>query len=166
MQITWEILKNLAQAKQLNIQFTEEDERYTVYFIENGITRFCYIFKTTPRNSDQEDFEDNFKADSNKKVEDKVFDILDGEGTQASLSVGTSPIEVKAGSVRLNGRKSVVVYNNSNRTIWYGFNNSLTVSNGIPIPRGGERRFNIGSNFTLYLISEVANTNVRINEAF
>jgi hypothetical protein len=107
-------------------------------------------------------------SDSNKGYfDDQVAtaDVLDNGGVQGALTVGTSSVEVKVGANRHEGRKSVTLYNNSNTTIYWGFNNSVTTATGTPITKGQFIEWTVGENTPIWVIAGNANNNMRITEA-
>lgn len=97
--------------------------------------------------------------------EGSVSDIVNTSGVYGSLTVGTSAIEVKVGSNRLAFRKSVTFLNNSNRVIYWGYNNSVTTSTGTPIEKGQMVTWSIGEDLAIWVIGEAANLNSRITES-
>lgn len=107
-------------------------------------------------------------SDSNKGYfDDQVAsaDILNNEGVQGTLSVGTTSIEVKVGASRLEGRKTVTVYNSSNRVVYWGYTSAVTTSSGTPIEKKQLVTFDVGDNLSVYLIAETGTNEVRITEA-
>lgn len=67
IKITWTTIKNLSITKFINLQYIEE-LNYTIYLVDEGLSFYCVIFKETPANDDQVDFETNFKSKCNKKL--------------------------------------------------------------------------------------------------
>ena len=107
-------------------------------------------------------------TDSNKTYSDDqtaTADIIALEGVQGSLIVGTSAIEVRVGASRLEGRKSLTLYNNSNSIIYWGFTSSVTISTGTPIERKQFIEWNVGDSVAIYVIAASAGNNARITEA-
>lgn len=107
-------------------------------------------------------------SDSNKSYfDDQVAsaDILNNGGTQAALIVGTTAVEVKVGAFRLEGRKTVTLYNNSNKTIYWGYNNTVTTSSGTPIQKKELVTWEAGDNQEIWIISDSSGNNVRVTEA-
>lgn len=64
LEVAWADFKNLVDSKLLIIDFTEITDRYDLY-AGNGSTFHVPIYKTSPANADQTDFEDNYKSKSN-----------------------------------------------------------------------------------------------------
>lgn len=81
----------------------------------------------------------------------------------ANVSVGTSATELDISA--LANRKKVQIQNLGNKLVYLGFDNSVTTSNGIAIPRGGVYEFEWSDNVDLYAISSNAGQDVRIVEA-
>lgn len=92
-------------------------------------------------------------------------DILNISGLQGSLTVGTSAVEIKVGVSKLTGRKSVTLYNNSNRIMYWGYTNSVTTSTGTPIQVGQYFEWMIGDILELWVITDQTNKNTRITES-
>lgn len=90
--------------------------------------------------------------------------ITNTNGVQGALTVGTSAIEVKVGASRLSDRKSLTLFNNSNSTMYWGFNSSVTVSNGTPIAKNEQYAWRIGD-VPIFVISGSASSNARVTEA-
>jgi len=65
--LSWAELKNLEQIKKLGLQYIDEGTDYKIWISENGDTYQTFISKTDTPNSDQIDFETNYKSISNSK---------------------------------------------------------------------------------------------------
>lgn len=63
---TWTEFKTIIADKGLILNFNEGDVFYYVFAPEGAVTWFTEIEKTSPESSDQLDFENNFKNNSNK----------------------------------------------------------------------------------------------------
>lgn len=95
-----------------------------------------------------------------------VADVLyEAGGVQAALTVGTSPVEVRVGATPLAGRKSVTLFNNSINTIYWGWTNSVTVSNGTPIFPQQTIAWAASDQRSVFVIAALAGNNTRITEA-
>jgi hypothetical protein len=109
-----------------------------------------------------------FLSDSNKTYgEDKthVAKVLNSNGVEGALTVGTSAIELKVGSTPLEFRQSATLYNNSNSIIYWGYTSSVTTSTGTPIEKKQFVEWEVGDSRAIYLIAGSAGNNVRITEA-
>jgi hypothetical protein len=93
-----------------------------------------------------------------------VADITNSSGVESDLIVGTTAVEIKVGATRLTGRKLVTFYNNSNNTIFWGYNNTVTIATGTPILKGQGASWEIGDALGVYVISGSNNNNTRITE--
>ena len=132
MQISWTQLKTLSVSKQTSIQFVEETTRYLVFLFDSGYSNFCQIDKTDPVNTDQTDFEDNFKDESNKTLVSRTREAIEKNILQAELSVTSSAaVEVKVGASRLSTRRGVFITPLVNNLYWGS--SSVTASNGTPL---------------------------------
>lgn len=93
----------------------------------------------------------------------KTHNTIDS-GTYGAINVGTSPIEAKVGASRLSGRKILTVYNNSNKDIYWGFNNSVTTSTGTKLFSKQLMFIEASDSLGLFLIADSANNDIRITE--
>jgi len=107
-------------------------------------------------------------TDANKTYNDDqsaTADIInDGVGVQTNLNVGTSAVEARVGGARLEGRKSLTVFNNGNGTIYWGYTNAVTTSTGTPIFKNQQVEFSVGDGQAIYLIAGGATNDTRITE--
>jgi len=92
-------------------------------------------------------------------------DIVNISGLEGALTVGTSAVEVKVGASKLAGRKSVTLYNNSNRIMYWGYTSAVTVSTGTPIQVGQYFEWMVGDILELWVITDQVNKNARITES-
>lgn len=95
----------------------------------------------------------------------KVVDNLDGAGTQAALTVGTTAVLVNVSGTNLANRKNVTLYNNSLVTIYWGYTNAVTTSTGTPIISTQMAVWDAGPNTNIYAIAGTASNNTRITES-
>lgn len=68
MKLPWSEFKSLVNAKKTSIQFSESESSYQLFLIDGLFQVQCTLFKTTPENADQLDFETNYKPVSNKPL--------------------------------------------------------------------------------------------------
>ena len=105
---------------------------------------------------------ETFPADVNERQELEVTDGIKSEIKSFALTVGTTAIEVIAPSEPIDNKKGVLIFNNSNRTMWWG-DSSVTISSGIPLGRG--ENVNIRSEgVSIYIVSDQAGQNLRAVE--
>lgn len=57
-------------------------------------------------------------------------------GACATQTLTTSAAKVKTGTTELSGRKTLQFENVSDATVYYGYDSSVTVANGIPVYSG------------------------------
>jgi len=95
-----------------------------------------------------------------------VADSVDHDnGVYGTLTVGLTAVEVKVGASALTGRKSVTLYNNSNKSIYWGFDNSVTINNGTIIWPKQQVGWSVTENAHIWVISDTASLEMRITEA-
>jgi len=70
-QKTWDDFKNIVDLKQLKIQYTEDDDYYYVFAVDNTINYTYNILKDDPITDIEVDFNDNYKQNSNYVLEKK-----------------------------------------------------------------------------------------------
>ena len=63
--VTWAELKSISSDRNLLLQYLDKDNKYTIWVINNGIFTYTDIKKESPINSDQTDFETNYKDQIN-----------------------------------------------------------------------------------------------------
>jgi hypothetical protein len=91
--------------------------------------------------------------------------ILNVSGLEGAIVVGTTAVAARVGGANLTDRKVMTIHNNSNSTIYYGYNNTVTTSSGTPIFKNERAIFSVGSNLTVWLIAGSGGNNIRITEA-
>lgn len=92
-------------------------------------------------------------------------DILNYSGVNGALTVGTSALEAKVGTTRLENRKLLIIYNNSNSTIFWSFSPSVTTSSGLPIFKQQTVYLSVGDQLPVYLIAATTGNSVLIAES-
>lgn len=98
----------------------------------------------------------------------KVNEGLKNGGVQGLLSIPTAntPVEAKVGVSRLSGRVFLQITPNQNG-LFYGFDNTVTVTNGTPIGNGQPVAFSIDpdSTFQIWLVSANNSKSAQILES-
>jgi hypothetical protein len=103
-----------------------------------------------------------FAADINANKDLNTSDGIKTELVNAALTVGTTAIEVKVGATRLAERKGVILYNNSNRVMFWG-GSGVTTANGIPLAKGESITIR-NEDVSLFVVSDQANLDARVVE--
>lgn len=104
--------------------------------------------------------------DSNKAYNDDqsaVADVLNNGGLNVNITVGITAVEVRVGANKLAGRKSILIQPLAN-TVYLGFSNAVTVTNGIRLSSGMIFILPIGESTAVWLIANGADKDVRIAE--
>lgn len=93
-----------------------------------------------------------------------MYSQLDGPSLNKALSVTDSAVELKVGADTLEERIAVTIQP-LNGSVYYGFSNTVTSSNGTKIFKGQVFSLEAGSLDRVYLVADVGNTvDVRITE--
>lgn len=92
-------------------------------------------------------------------------DVTRTDGVQGAITLGTTAIEVKVGASKLVNRKSVTVYNNSNKTIYWGYTSGVTTATGTPITKDGFAAWSRQADKSIYIISADTGLDIRVTEA-
>lgn len=67
-EVTWSTFKTFIQSRSLSIQQFEENDTYYMWAVDGAFSLSCCLYKDN--SSDVQDFENNFKASSNKSFSD------------------------------------------------------------------------------------------------
>jgi hypothetical protein len=92
-------------------------------------------------------------------------DVMQDDYIAGRVVVGTSAVEAKVGATRLDGREMLVIYNDSNNTVFHGPSGVTAsgVNKGIPILKGEFVSVMVG-NLGVFLIASSAGNNVIVQE--
>lgn len=96
----------------------------------------------------------------------ELSDVLNDAYVSGVVSVGTSAVEAKVGGSPLATRERLVIYNDSNKTVYWG-PSSVTISGstkGIPLGSGQMVMIPAGANLSVYLVSDSLSNNVIVQE--
>jgi hypothetical protein len=74
LEITWTELKVFLNTRGLFANYVEFADMYIISGVDGYLSFYCKLFKTTPINADQTDFETNFKPLGNKTLQPKDVD--------------------------------------------------------------------------------------------
>lgn len=82
-----------------------------------------------------------------------------------AVTVGVTATPIRVSEAELEGRHTITIVNTGESDIFVGYDETVTVDNGLPIKSGGERvmKLNPSSNLKVYAIA-AAETTVRITE--
>ena len=107
--VDWSILKSNADAKGLKIQHIEYSSHYEIFAIDGALGMECTLAKDG--GADQTDFETNYKAGSNKKLQE-----IDAMG---------KPV---VGVMKTSGKdfESISSHDFTDRTTWYSNSSRVT----------------------------------------
>lgn len=93
-----------------------------------------------------------------------VSDIVDNGGLHGSLSVSTTAVAVRVGASNLVNRKVLMFHNNGTGTLYWGYNNTVNSSNGMPLKKDQFCVGDWGPGTTIYIIASSGTHNLRVNE--
>lgn len=86
-------------------------------------------------------------------------------GQPFSLAVGAAAVAVRAGAANEAGRKQVVIINNSDSVVYYGFSAAVAVASGLPIAAGSAVSVRVvDDTVDVYLIAGAAGKDCRCVE--
>ena len=106
--------------------------------------------------------ETNFAAvDSFQDLHTKDTPVT--QGAYTNITVGTSAIELKVGSSKLDGRKIVCVQPKG-RKVYYGYDSSVTTSTGTEVFKNQTLYIPVGPDQEIWLIGSQSGIDVRISE--
>lgn len=88
--------------------------------------------------------------------------VLDGPSVYGSITVGTTPVELKVGASPFEERKAVTLIS-LNRNVYLGYDASVTTSTGTLVFKNQLLLLEASSSMSIYLVA-TNNTDVRIAE--
>lgn len=83
-------------------------------------------------------------------------------GNYGSTTVGITAVEIA--STPTAGRKYIEVQNLGSKPVYYGYDSSVTTSNGMRISRGAVKEIALGEDLNLWMISGTAGQDIRYSE--
>lgn len=89
--------------------------------------------------------------------------ILDGGGSEAEITVGTTSVLGNVTGTNRASRK-MVIFQPQDKDIYWGYNSSVTISNGIKAFKDQVVMLEIGPNTDIYFIATGAGKKIRIQE--
>lgn len=92
-----------------------------------------------------------------------LYDVLNSEGLYSTITVGTTPIELKVGSTALSKRQAITIQPDDNEIYW-GYSNSVSTSNGTRIFKNQFIMLPIGEDIKVWLVANSSGKIVRIGE--
>lgn len=92
-----------------------------------------------------------------------MFRAIDGPAVNGALSVSTTPVELKVNASVLN-RRQIITIQPLDGDVYYGFDNTVTSSNGIKIFQGQIYSRECGDSLEIWLVSASGTVDVRITE--
>jgi len=123
----WTDLKDLVDNRSLRYQYVESDNLYEIFCIEKSITWHSSIVKDG--NADQTDWENNYKANGNKKIiESNTLDgMLFGRTT-----VGTAGTAVILTTATKTDTVTIKALSTNTGNVYVG-DNTVSSTNGFPL---------------------------------
>ena len=88
---------------------------------------------------------------------------VDGPGSYTNVSVTTTAAELKTGASAQLERKVLIIQPKAN-SIYLGFDNSVTTSNGIEVKKDQTFILEVGPKITVYAIASSGSIDTRIME--
>lgn len=94
----------------------------------------------------------------------KVRDIVETAGVQGAISVSTTAVAVRVGGSNHALRKVLTALNNGTATLYWGYNNTVTVASGTPLMRNQFAVWEVGANVTIWIIAASGSHDLRVTE--
>jgi len=91
------------------------------------------------------------------------IDVLNSDGNQASLTVGTSAVELKVGASPMDLRQAVTMQPKDTGVFW-GYTSGVTTSTGTELFKDQFLMLPIGPEVSVYLVATGSGKEVRIGE--
>ena len=85
------------------------------------------------------------------------------DGVYASVTVGTTAVELKVGGSALEGRDYLIIQPKGNG-VYYGFDSSVTTSNGVQLFKNQTMKIQITDNIQIFAIVGSGTVDVRVQE--
>jgi len=95
------------------------------------------------------------------QITNEFIDVLTDNYLNGTVTVGTSAVEAKVGTTKLQDRELLIIHNSSNNTIYHGASN-VTVNTGVPIFKN--QTVYIAAQQSVYLIASSSNNTVVVQE--
>lgn len=96
----------------------------------------------------------------------QTVDRANTSGVNGAISVSTTAVAAQVGGSNLTERKTLIIYNNSNNTIYWGYSSGVTTANGIPVYKDQYFTWDgLGPNVTIWLIAASGTNDVRVAES-
>jgi len=92
-----------------------------------------------------------------------AYQPVDGPNVYGTISVGTTPVELKIGASALSERKVIVIQSLGSR-IYLGYDNSVTVSNGMEMSKRQVLFLEVGEHVQVFAVASSGTIDVRIQE--
>jgi hypothetical protein len=73
-------------------------------------------------------------------------------------------VEAKSGSIAIESRKQVIIFNRSPRTLYWSFDNTIGVKYANAIRKGAYFSLNLSNSVPLYLRADTGTARVIVNE--
>ncbi len=184
--LTWTELATFLTARSLSVQYVDSNDQYILAGIDGDVVATAIIYKTTPANADQTDFETNYMPSGNAATNTRLpmfgqttssgslpvvlssnqssipVNSIGSGGTYTNKSISTAAKACVSTSA-LTGRKSLMV-TPVDKTIYWGWDASVTTANGQPISALSTAIWDISDAQEVYVISSSGSADVRITE--
>ena len=110
---------------------------------------------------------ESFTADVNANNNVSVSSSLKTGGVFGVLLVqSNAPVEIKVGAQKFANRELLTLYNASNKTYYWGLDNTVTAASGLPIMGSSEKTWLVNDVVSIWVIADGGtNNNARVLEA-
>lgn len=126
-ELNWTNFKSFLSSRNLSCQYFDDGNSYYLYALDGYLSVFCLIPKDSPANTDQSDFETNFKSTGNKSFTDND-----------NILVVRNKIAIKGSSYRLIPAEVTTAKYNGLFSQDYAGNNRTFITHKIYDSNGNE----------------------------
>lgn len=127
-QLKWSEIKQFVDNRSVPLQFIELDEIYRLAAADGPFIVSASIKKTSPANSDQTDFETNYKSSANGKVDKSEYDSLTGrlktDGIFTASPSSNAAVPVISKKFRVDDSDEQISLDNNSFTTIYSYSGS------------------------------------------
>jgi len=94
IKLDWSDMKSFFDTDQVSMKYVEKTDKYVIFGYDKEFSSITTIQKTSPANSDQSDFENNYKSNVNKTFRHRIYTHTFTEtGAGSILDLSNNPMK-------------------------------------------------------------------------